>query len=163
VRAGDLAAGDAPAAEVSFAPPLFENSASDSQTSPGGGLRVLGQLRRTFVLASDGDALLLVDQHAAHERIAYESIVASAREGRPGEPLLVPHVLELDGPRSAALDRVREALAEAGLDIVSWQRRRGIAAGRSTSRDSSTTSPRIRSSATYANEYGRRSRVIRSP
>ncbi len=115
--------GGGAATEVSYAPPLFEDSVSDSHAPPGGGLRVLGQLRRTFVLASDGDALLLVDQHAAHERIAYESIVASAREGRPGEPLLVPQVLELDGPRSAALDRVREALGEAGLDIEEFGER----------------------------------------
>jgi DNA mismatch repair protein MutL len=82
-----------------------------------GRLRVLAQLDRTYILAADGEALLLVDQHAAHERIAYESIVASARGRSSSEPLLVPHVVELDPARSAVLDRSLEALREGGLDI----------------------------------------------
>jgi len=106
---------------ISFAPELFGEGAVAANAGPA--MRVLGQLDRTFVLASDGDALLLVDQHAAHERIAYESIVAAAREHRPGEPLLVPHVVELDAPRSAALARARDALHEAGLEIEEFGER----------------------------------------
>ncbi len=93
-------------ASLSFAPPSGE------------GVRVLAQLHRTFILASDGEALLLVDQHAAHERIAYEAIAAAGGgERAPGEPLLVPHVVELDAVRSAALDGALEALREGGLEI----------------------------------------------
>ncbi len=98
-----LAAGEA--AMLSFAPP---------QALP---VRVLTQLNRTFILATDGDSLLLVDQHAAHERIAYEAIVAAARNGVASEPLLVPQILELDAARSAALDGALEALREGGLEI----------------------------------------------
>ncbi len=83
----------------------------------GGNLQVLAQLHRTFILASDGDALLLVDQHAAHERIAYESIVAAAGNRTESEPLLVPHVVELDPERSAALDQALDVLREGGLEI----------------------------------------------
>ncbi|MGC1380287.1 MAG: DNA mismatch repair endonuclease MutL [Candidatus Baltobacteraceae bacterium] len=115
------------AAALSPAPPVESAYRSESLFGSDGdgdvererpeGTRVLEQLNRTFILASDGDALLLVDQHAAHERIAYEAIVAAARERRPSEPLLVPHVVELDQARSAALDRVLEALGEGGLEI----------------------------------------------
>ena len=102
---------------MSFAPAeLLENFPADAQP-PEMRVRVLAQLDRTFIIASDGDALLLVDQHAAHERIAYETIVASARNGRSGEPLLVPHVVELDPARSAVLDRTIDALREGGLEI----------------------------------------------
>jgi DNA mismatch repair protein MutL len=80
-------------------------------------MRVLGQIDRTYILASDGESLLLVDQHAAHERIAYETIVARARERAPSEPLLVPLSIELDATQSAALDRALEVLAEGGLDV----------------------------------------------
>jgi len=80
-------------------------------------LRAIEQLHRTYVLASDGDGLLLVDQHAAHERIAYERIVAHARAGVSGEPLLVPVIVELDAAQSRELDRRLEALREAGLEI----------------------------------------------
>jgi DNA mismatch repair protein MutL len=84
----------------------------------GDGLRILAQLRRTFILASDGEALLLIDQHAAHERIAYEAIAASGNDERaPSEPLLVPHVVELDAVRSTVLDGALDALREGGLEI----------------------------------------------
>ncbi len=96
---------------------LFENAGTDADDIPGHRLRVLAQLHRTFILASDGDGILLVDQHAAHERIAYESIVERARERAPSEPLLVPLVVELDGTQSAALDRALEFLREGGLEI----------------------------------------------
>ncbi len=63
----------APSANGPGALALFDDSAEDAKAGAGGGLRVLMQLDRTFILAADGEALLLVDQHAAHERIAYES------------------------------------------------------------------------------------------
>ncbi len=100
--------------------------ANETQVTPGIGaprLAVLAQLHRTFILASDGESLLLVDQHAAHERIAYEAIVAAAARGRSSEPLLLPHVVELDAARSAALDRALETLREGGLEIEAFGER----------------------------------------
>jgi DNA mismatch repair protein MutL len=95
---------------------LFGAALDDAETASGG-LRVLAQLANTFVLASDGDALILVDQHAAHERVAYEAILARAQEHSPSEPLLVPQVVELDQAQSAELDRTIELLNEGGLEI----------------------------------------------
>ncbi len=114
-------------AEVSFAPAeiapssehaasLFDGTVADTDV-PKARLQILTQLDRTFILAREGEALLLVDQHAAHERIAYERIVASARGVASTEPLLVPHVVELDAERSAVLDRTLEPLREGGLEI----------------------------------------------
>ncbi len=80
-------------------------------------MRVLGQISRAYVLASDGEALLLIDQHAAHERIAYEAIAQRAGGSESGEPLLLPVVVELDAAQSELLERVRETLREAGLEI----------------------------------------------
>ncbi len=74
-------------------------------------------LNATYILATDGNALILVDQHAAHERIAYEKIVAAAREHAPSEPLLVPYAVELSAAQSVALDRVLDVLGEGGLEI----------------------------------------------
>ncbi|MGB6517967.1 MAG: DNA mismatch repair endonuclease MutL [Candidatus Cybelea sp.] len=110
---------------LSFAPPgngprafaLFDDSPEEARAGAGGGLRIITQLNRTFVLAADAEALLLVDQHAAHERIAYEAIVASAQSHGSSEPLLVPQVVELDPERSAVLDRAIEFLREGGLEI----------------------------------------------
>ena len=122
---------------------LFETPLGDPSDVPGQRTRVLAQLHRTYILASDGEGLLLLDQHAAHERIAYESIVERAREHAPSEPLLVPIVVELDAGASIALDR-----------------RPDTARVPSISPDFSTISPRNPSSAACANGSGRRSRVI---
>lgn len=82
------------------------------------GLRVLAQLDNTFILATDGRALVLLDQHAAHERIAYERIMHAARENSaPSEPMLVPSTFELNPEQSAVLDGTLEMLREGGMDI----------------------------------------------
>jgi len=110
---------------LSFAPAelaLFEEASAHNEDETDR-LRILMQLHSTFILASDGEALLLVDQHAAHERIAYESIARSAREGISSEPLLVPQIIELDPARSAVLDRTVELLREGGLEIESFGER----------------------------------------
>lgn len=96
---------------------LFESVHGDADEVPAHRMRVLSQLHRTFILASDGDGLLLVDQHAAHERIAYETIVERAQHHAPSEPLLVPLVVELDTTQCVALDRALEVLREGGLDV----------------------------------------------
>jgi len=79
--------------------------------------RIVAQLARTYILAADDDALVLVDQHAAHERIAYEAIVRAARAGAPSEPLIVPLILELDAARSIALGAMLDELRSCGLEI----------------------------------------------
>lgn len=112
-------------AEVAFSPMVSSDAAEPQQLFDAEGgetvaaplLRVLGQLDRTYILATDGETLLLVDQHAAHERIAYEAIVARAAGEAPNEPLLVPIVVELDATRAHALERTLEALQEGGLEI----------------------------------------------
>ena len=80
-------------------------------------LRILAQLDDTFVLATDGRALVLVDQHAAHERVAFEAIATRAKRGdAASEPLLLPYTIELDAEAALRFERSRIALAEAGLD-----------------------------------------------
>lgn len=106
---------------------LFEQASYDEQSpaeyGSGPRLRVLAQLNASYILATDGQALILVDQHAAHERIAYEKIVAAAQADAPSEPLLVPHTVELSASESAALDRVLEVLGEGGLQVESFGER----------------------------------------
>jgi DNA mismatch repair protein MutL len=96
---------------------LFEGVPLDAGEATDARMRVLAQLDRTYILASDGQGLLLVDQHAAHERIAYERIVERARHPAPSEPLLVPETIELDAERSALLESGMDALREAGVQI----------------------------------------------
>ncbi|HUY40922.1 MAG TPA: DNA mismatch repair endonuclease MutL [Candidatus Dormibacteraeota bacterium] len=107
------------ASGVPAAVTLFENAGAIASENGDGGLRVLGQVDRTYIVATDGEALLLVDQHAAHERVAYEAIVAHVAS----EPLLVPYVVDLDATQSDALAHVLDALAEGGLEIESFGER----------------------------------------
>lgn len=107
-----------------FAPQPFAWQANGSgvattEVAAGGPaeLRILAQLDDTFVLATDGRALVLVDQHAAHERVAFEAIASRARRGdAPSEPLLFPYVIELEAEDAARFERARATLAEAGFD-----------------------------------------------
>jgi DNA mismatch repair protein MutL len=80
-------------------------------------LAVLAQLDETFILATDGRALVLVDQHAAHERIAFEAIAERAERGSATtEALLLPYTIELEASEAERFERSRDALAAAGLD-----------------------------------------------
>jgi DNA mismatch repair protein MutL len=126
---------------ISFAPPEGEYVATTSSTTtttivasvpewaetrlwphpematPGSTLHVVAQIDRTFILATDGDAVVLIDQHAAHERIVYEQLAANARATVASEPMLVPHTFEVRPEEAEKLEATLETLAEIGLHI----------------------------------------------
>ena len=114
-------AGGAPANGRAHEPHAFvwESTPDGYAMSPAApvALSILAQLDATFILATDGRALVLVDQHAAHERVAFEAIAERAARGAPAsEPLLLPYTIELDADDADRFERSRAALAEAGLD-----------------------------------------------
>lgn len=81
-------------------------------------LRVIGQLLGTYVLLEGRDGLLLVDQHAAHERILYERMRASWLAGKLArQALLVPLTIELTPAAVAACDRNGAWLAQLGFEL----------------------------------------------
>ncbi|MDP3400547.1 MAG: DNA mismatch repair endonuclease MutL [Brevundimonas sp.] len=77
-----------------------------------------GQLHGTYIVAQTRDGLVLVDQHAAHERLVYERMKAQMAEGGVArQTLLVPEVVELDPAEAERVaDRAGE-LAELGLVV----------------------------------------------
>ena len=77
-----------------------------------------GQLHGTYIVAQTRDGLVLVDQHAAHERLVYERMKAQmAQGGVARQTLLVPEVVELDPAEAERIaDRAGE-LAELGLVV----------------------------------------------
>jgi len=94
--------------------PEFDLAQPESPERPAE-LRILAQLDDTFILATDGNALVLVDQHAAHERVAFEAIARRGAEPR-SEPLLIPYTIELDADDALRFEASLPSLAEAGLE-----------------------------------------------
>jgi DNA mismatch repair protein MutL len=79
---------------------------------------VLGQHRLVYIVASDGDELLLVDQHTAHERVRFESLLERAgRHAVESQGLLEPLVLDLAPALLPVLDAHVGALRELGYDV----------------------------------------------
>jgi DNA mismatch repair protein MutL len=82
------------------------------------GLRYLGQLHRTYLVCEGPNGLVLIDQHAAHERMNYQRLRRAARErGAAVQPNLVPHVVQLAPATAALVAEGAEALAAIGIDI----------------------------------------------
>jgi DNA mismatch repair protein MutL len=77
-----------------------------------------GQVAATYIVAEAEDGLVIVDQHAAHERLVLERMRA-AREGASvtRQALLMPEVVELDEPDCDRLEAAAVELAEMGLEI----------------------------------------------
>ena len=81
-------------------------------------LRVLGQLSNTYIIAEGPDGLYLVDQHAAHERIRYERILAQwKRQEVEVQGLLSPVTVELNPRQEATLKSNRELLVQFGFSL----------------------------------------------
>ena len=78
--------------------------------------RALGQIHASYIVAENEAGLVLVDQHAAHERITYERIKKELTHNQP-VALLIPELLTLTAPAVKALTRVQDPLKAWGLHI----------------------------------------------
>ncbi len=79
-----------------------------------------GQVANTYIVAEAEDGLVLVDQHAAHERLVLERMrraLAQAGGSVPSQALLLPDVVELDEPACDRLEARIEELAAFGLEL----------------------------------------------
>ena len=80
--------------------------------------RIIGQFHSTYILCEVDQTLLLIDQHAAHERIVYERLRNRSRKNRPPvQQLLMPETIELGYREADAMEKLREDLAATGFDI----------------------------------------------
>jgi DNA mismatch repair protein MutL len=76
------------------------------------------QLHETYILAESRDGIVLVDAHAAHERLVYERLKTGfERDGIATQPLLIPDVVELPAGNASAILAEAEQLTKLGLVI----------------------------------------------
>ena len=101
------------------AAPLPDGGDQPLDASPLGVARA--QLHETYVIAQTASGIVIVDQHAAHERLVYERMKkALAGGGVARQPLLIPEVVELDPTEVSRLDARAAELAELGLVIEAF-------------------------------------------
>ena len=81
--------------------------------------RAIGQVGGVYVLAENAQGLVIVDMHAAHERVVYERLKRAADQDRtlPTQPLLIPHTFAATATEIATAQDEREALLALGLDV----------------------------------------------
>lgn len=102
-----------------FAPQSLPESPKTPDDFPLGAAR--GQIANTYIVAETRDALILVDQHAAHERLTLERLKAALATGpAAAQALLLPETVELDEPAAERLLARAAELLEMGLEIESF-------------------------------------------
>ncbi len=88
----------------------FAAPASASDT-----LRYIGSAFHTYLLFESGERLLLIDQHAAHERLLFDKLMKAHEADRQAQQLLSPQLLRVTAREMAFLLDAQEALADAGF------------------------------------------------
>ena len=78
----------------------------------------IGQVDKTFIIAQSETSLYLIDQHAAHERILYDKLVASHGE-IPAQQLLMPLYVDMDDDDIALIEAHAEEFSKLGVDAGS--------------------------------------------
>ena len=109
-------AGFAPQARAELPSVPLEATPEPARAFPLGAARA--QIDKTYIVAEAEDGLVVVDQHAAHERLVLERMRAALGDGAVArQALLLPEVVELDEPACDRIEARLAELAELGLDL----------------------------------------------
>jgi len=85
------------------------------------GIRIIGQLKNTYILCEARDGFILLDQHAAHERILYESMKKSYNSSSiESQAFLIPQRIEVSVKEARILQAKMDQLLELGLEIEAF-------------------------------------------
>ncbi len=107
-----------PASQPAPPPPPTPAPAIPGAREEIAGLRVLGSLQGTYLVAAGPRGLVLIDQRAAHKRILFERLLRNARDHRqPRQQLLLPATVELGPPDARLLQRQLDTFQELGFGI----------------------------------------------
>lgn len=98
-------------AQTTVQAPLWEQK-------PFGDLRVIGQFHNMYILCESTDGLILIDQHAAHERVLFERLKSRFHDERKtSQKLLIPETIDLGYREAKILERLIPNLFNLGLEI----------------------------------------------
>jgi DNA mismatch repair protein MutL len=115
------AAAPDPGRQLTLHEPAAEIRAEPAPRSPGGLLRPVGQVLDGYLVAEGPDGVVLIDQHAAHERILFNRFRARLEAGSiQSQALLLPVVVELDPARMAALAGEEQMLRSLGFEVEAF-------------------------------------------
>ncbi|HXI24939.1 MAG TPA: DNA mismatch repair endonuclease MutL [Pyrinomonadaceae bacterium] len=82
-------------------------------------IRPLGQLDESFIIATDDEGLLLIDQHVAHERVLFDKYRALESSRKPeSQQMLIPETFDLTPAQASAFDVVAEELEAYGFELM---------------------------------------------
>jgi DNA mismatch repair protein MutL len=103
-------------------PPLNSAEKFAQQVAPeslSSNIRPLGQLDESFIIATDDEGLLLIDQHVAHERVLFDKYRALEAERRTdSQQMLVPETFDLTPAQTAVFDQIAPELEKYGFDLM---------------------------------------------
>ena len=97
-------------------PVTIVNSAKDEQIDFVGSY-YLGQVANTYLVFTGNNGFLLIDQHAAHERIIFEKLKKSSEQKIVSQSLLLPEIVSLNSSQIALLADYLDFLREIGMEI----------------------------------------------
>jgi DNA mismatch repair protein MutL len=126
-----LAVGEMAASAPNYSWPVFTGGLTEERGAPHGAAghitgapdslplgHALGQLGGVYVLAQNRDGLVIVDMHAAHERVIYERLKhAMSGVGPAGQPLLVPLSVHVSAGEAELAEAIAPELARFGFEI----------------------------------------------
>lgn len=106
---------------IPSAPPSFAGIPAPHEISAERPIRVLGIFAKLYVIAIDEEGLLIVDQHAAHERILFERMMSRMAKGDvPSQRLLLPQTIELPPKDAQELKSHLAVLEKMGFGIAEF-------------------------------------------
>lgn len=96
---------------------MLEQAADSRSDSPLAGYRMVGVAFDTYIILQNDKQLLLIDQHAAHERILYEKLMKEIDQGGGSQVLLVSQIVQVTPQDSARIEQYAQEIREAGFEI----------------------------------------------
>jgi DNA mismatch repair protein MutL len=98
--------------------PSVPVNVNDALSLPGSGVvQILGFVDETYILGVSVDGLIIIDQHAAHERVMFERLLNAARQGVASQQLLLPIALELSRAEAAYVSKNSESFLKLGFEV----------------------------------------------